>query len=129
MIRGLGGVAGGAVFPGAGGVNVASGGGGVHADLPGKFSLLLGVGKQPGVHVLPHPVGPEADEQVVDPPPGAVAFGDVAPRAAGAGVEEDAVDQGSWVPGAGSSPARRCGQEWGEESPFGVGEVMPCRGR
>lgn len=75
MIGGLGGVAGSTVGPGTGGVDVAPGGGGVHADLPGKFSLLLGVGKQPGVHVLPHPVGPESDEQVVDPPPGAVAFG------------------------------------------------------
>lgn len=95
MISRLGGVPGGTVLAGAGGVDMPAGGGGVHADLPGELSLLLGVSKQPGVHVRPHPACPEADEEVVDPPPGAVAFGDVAPRAAGPDPEEDAVNQGS----------------------------------
>lgn len=58
MIR-VGGMPGSTVFPGPGGVEVTSGGGGVHADLPGKFSLFLNVGKQSGVYVVPYPASVE----------------------------------------------------------------------
>lgn len=94
----------GAVMPCSGGVDMATAGGGIDADLPGEFSLLLGVGEQPGMDVLPYSVGPQADKQVIDPPPGAVAFMDVPPGAAGPDSEEDAVDQGPDIPGAGASP-------------------------
>ena len=77
------------------GVDMPAGGRGIDADLPGELSGVLGLGKQPGMHLLPHPVSPEPDEQVVDPPPRSVAFGDVAPGTAGTDAEEDAVDQGS----------------------------------
>lgn len=73
----------------------SEGGRGIDADLPGQLPGVLVLGKQPGMHVLTHPVGPETDEQVVDPPPGSVAFGDVPPGTTGPDPEEDAVDQGS----------------------------------
>lgn len=95
MIGRLCGVPGDTVFPRARGMDMSAGGGGVDADLPGQFSLLLGVGKQSGVHVGPHPVGPQTNEQVVDPPPRPVAFMDIPPRATSPNTEEDAVDQGS----------------------------------
>ena len=103
MIR-LPGVPEGTVLAGAGGMDMPAGSGGVHADLPGEFSLLLGVGEQPGVYVLPHSVSPETGEQVVDPPPRSVALMDITPGASGTDPEEDAVDQGSQVPGTGASP-------------------------
>ena len=95
MIGGLVRVPGAAVGPGAGGVDVTAAGGGIHADLPGQFPFLLGVGEQPGVHVGPHPVGPQTNEQMVDPPPRPVAFMNIPPRATSPNTEEDAVDQGS----------------------------------
>lgn len=61
MISRFTGVSGGAVCPRTCGLDMPAGGGGIHADLPGGFSFLLGVGEQPG-------------EQVADPPPGAVAL-------------------------------------------------------
>lgn len=103
MIR-LGRVPGDTVFPRASGMNMASAGGGIHTDLPGQRASVVGLGKQPGVHGFPHTCGMQVDKEVVDPPPRAVALWDVPPWAAGADPKEDAVDQGSSVPGAGSSP-------------------------
>lgn len=95
MISRLCGVPGGTIFPRARGVDMAPGGSGIHADLPGQFPFLLGVGEQPGVHVGPHPVGPQTNEQMVDPPPRPVTFMNIPPRATSPNTEEDAVDQGS----------------------------------
>lgn len=104
MISGLGWMPGGTVFPRTIGVDVAPGGCGIDTDFPREFSLLLGMAQQSGVYFLPYPVSPEADEQVIDPPPGPVALRDIPPRSTGADSKEDAVDQGFYTPGAGASP-------------------------
>ena len=88
-------VPGGAVFPGAGGMHVSASGGGIHADLPGQRPDVVGVAEQSGVDRCPHPIRLEAGEQVVDPPPGSVAFVDIPPRASGTDAEEEVLLQ-SW---------------------------------
>lgn len=84
-----------AVFSGAGGMHVPTSGGEIHADLPRQRAGVVGVAEQSGVDRCPHPIRLEAGEQVVDPPPGAVAFVDIPPGASGADAKEDAVEQGS----------------------------------
>ena len=63
------------------GVNVPTTAGGVHRDLPFHLATSLCNGSQRVLDVFPHPADLPGGEQHVDPSPGSVPVGDIAPWA------------------------------------------------
>src|ERR1035441_3349274 len=109
---------------GAGRVLMGPGDGGVRADCPVPALGLVASGPQPVQDLLPGPVQGPAAMPVIDGLPVPEALGQVPPRAACPGTEEDPVDHRPVIGPPAAALLRTARQEHPQALPFLIGQVM-----